>query len=86
MPGGKAKLKAIIDEHLHREGRSIGDLVIKVEDRAVAFGSRLLPGGDIVGASGGFIDLQGGGRIPFHKVIRVTDKDGVLYERPGGPR
>lgn len=86
MPGGKAKLKAIIDEHLHREGRSIADLVVEVEDRAVERGSRPLSGADIAGASGGFIEMADGGRIPFHKVRRVKDKERVLYDRPGRPR
>jgi uncharacterized protein (UPF0248 family) len=86
MPGGKAKLKAIIDEHLHREGRSMADLVVEVDDRSVVGGSRLVPGKEIAGASGGFIDMKDGGRIPFHKVRCVTDKTGALYDRRGRPR
>jgi uncharacterized protein (UPF0248 family) len=81
VPGGKAKLRAIIDEHLHREGRSMGDLVFEVADRAVAGGCRALGGSGIAGASGGFIELRGGGRIPFHKVRRVTRARDVLYRR-----
>lgn len=81
MPAGKAKLKEIIDEHFHREGLSLFDLEVDVEDRAVAGGARTIRGTEIGGASGGFIDLVDGGRIPFHRVREVRSSGQAGYRR-----
>ncbi len=82
IPKGKARLKEIIDEHLHREGFAAVDLAIEVEDRIAAGGARTIYGNEVTGAHGGFIDLEGGGRVPFHKVRRVLSGARVLYTRP----
>lgn len=81
MPGGKASLKEIVDEHLHRAGLAATMMEIEVEDRSVAGGRRTWLGAEVKGASGGFIDLVGGGRIPFHRVRKVTSKGAVVYAR-----
>ena len=82
MPAGKARLKEIVDEHLHREGYARAWLEVEVADRTAKGGSRVLKGGEISGASGGFLDLDDGGRVPFHRVREVRSRGEVLYSRP----
>ena len=81
-PKGKPKLKEIVDAHLHREGLSPAMLEVLVEDRSALGGSRLVAGAEIRGASGGFIDLVDGGRIPFHRVREVRSAGKVVYRPP----
>ena len=56
-------------------------MVIEVEDRAVEGGTREIRGDEVAGAHGGFIDLVGGGRVPFHRVRAVRRRSERLYER-----
>ena len=83
MPAGKAALKEIIDEHFHRPGWSPSAMELDVEDRAAAGGMRTVGGREVQGASGGFIDLVGGGRIPFHRVREVRSSGKAVYRRAG---
>ena len=82
-PKGKARLKEIVDEHLHREGLSPADLEVEVANRSSASGRRTIAGSELAGAGGGFIDLKDGGRIPMHKVERVRSRGVVVWARPG---
>ena len=81
MPRGKAALKELVDAHFHREGLAPADLEVVVADRAELSGDRRLPGEEIMGASGGFIELRDGARVPFHKVRAVRSKGKLVYER-----
>ena len=82
MPAGKAKLKEIVDEHLHRAGLDLEMLEIDVDDRLSERGERTLAGSQVRGASGGFLEMADGGRIPFHRVARVRSGTAIVYERP----
>lgn len=83
MPAGKARLKEIVDGHMHREGFSLAMLEIEVEDRVVASGLRTVKGIEVAGASGGFLDMVDGGRIPFHRVRAVRSAGKEIYRRGG---
>lgn len=69
-----------MDEHLHREGLSLSSLEVEVEDRSSRGGTRVVPGPEIRGAHGGFIDLKDGSRIPFHRVRLVRSQGRIVYE------
>lgn len=82
MPGGKARLKEIVDEHLHRDGFSPEWLEVEVADRFAVGGVRTIRGPEISGASGGFLELKDGGRVPLHRVRAVRSRGTVTYHRP----
>jgi uncharacterized protein (UPF0248 family) len=81
VPKGKAALKELVDEHLHRPGLAPADLEVWVADRMAEGGVRVVGGAEIAGARGGFVDLRDGGRIPFHRVLSVRSRGSVVYER-----
>jgi len=83
VPGGKARIKEIVDEHAHRQGLAPDDLMVEVADRQAPSGARVLSGREVVAARGGFLELRDGASIPYHKVRKMTSRGRVLYERPG---
>jgi len=78
-------LKEIIDEHLHRPGFRGEWLEVEVADRAAVGGRRAIQGAEIKGASGGFIELSDGARIPMHRVRIVRSRGAIVYERIAKP-
>jgi uncharacterized protein (UPF0248 family) len=81
MPGGKPRIKSIVDEHLHRAGLTPADLRIEVADRMAPSGVRTVSGEEIVAARGGFLEMRDGASVPFHKVRRMTSRGKTVYER-----
>lgn len=74
-----------MDEQLHRDGLAPSLMEVEVEDRTARGGTRIVPGGEVRGAHGGFIDLKDGSRIPFHRVRMVRSAGRIVYERgPSG--
>ncbi|HEX9709745.1 MAG TPA: hypothetical protein VGB42_07280 [Candidatus Thermoplasmatota archaeon] len=71
VPKGKPAIKEIVDEHLHRPGASPAALTLRVRDRRAPSGTAALPGTDISGVHGGFIELRDGRRVPLHRVVEV---------------
>jgi uncharacterized protein (UPF0248 family) len=84
VPAGKARVKEIFEEHVHRKGLEPGDLMVEVADRKTASGVRVLNGEQILAARGGFLELRDGGSVPYHKVRRMTSRGSVRYDRQGG--
>lgn len=83
MPAGKSRIKEIVDEHAHRQGLARDDLKVEVADRLAPSGVRVVSGKEIVAARGGFLELQDGASVPFHKVRKMTSRGRVVYKRPG---
>ena len=63
------------------DGLPLDELCFLVVDRGAADGERLIGPPEVVGRDRSYLHLAGGGRIPYHRVLEVWNRDRVVWKK-----
>jgi uncharacterized protein (UPF0248 family) len=77
------RLREFLDGLEWRGERSLGDLEFLVMDRGAPADRRVVRAPEVVGRDRSYIRLEGGGSIPFHRVLEVRSGQDVLWRKRG---
>ena len=65
------------------EGITLEDLEFLVIDRGSEGDRRVLAAPEVTGRDRSYLHLEGGGRVPYHRVLEVRREGPVLWRRHG---
>ena len=63
------------------EGITLDSLSFLILDRGAPGDKRLLVPPEVVGRDRSYLHLEGGGRIPYHRVLEIRDEGRVVWSR-----
>ncbi|NOQ54401.1 MAG: DUF504 domain-containing protein [Thermoplasmata archaeon] len=63
------------------EGLPLDEMCFLVVDRGAADGARLVGPPEVVGRDRSYLHLAGGGRIPYHRVLEVWNRDRLVWRK-----
>lgn len=66
------------------EGVPLEDLTFLVVDRGAVGGVRVMGAPEVVGRDRSYLHLDGGGRVPYHRVLEVRSGERVVWARRRG--
>ena len=77
------RLRELLDSLEWRGERSLDDLEFLVMDRGAPDDRRVVRAPELVGRDRSYLRLEGGGSIPFHRVLEVRSGQDVLWRKRG---
>jgi uncharacterized protein (UPF0248 family) len=78
---GGMSLHKVLSQLEWAEGIALDRLQFVVVDRGAPDDRRLLEAPEVVGRDRSYLHLQGGGRIPYHRVLEIRTDDRVIWRR-----
>ncbi len=63
------------------DGLPLDELCFLVVDRGATDGERLIGPPEVVGRDRSYLHLVGGGRIPYHRVLEVWNRDRLVWRK-----
>jgi uncharacterized protein (UPF0248 family) len=77
------RLRALLDGLEWAHGTSLDDLEFLVVDRGAPDDVRMVRAPEVVGRDRSYLHLEGGGAIPFHRILEVRLGDRALWRKRG---